>query len=475
MKLSVIGAGYVGLTTAACLAQIGHDVFCSESDLEKLTKLQNGVMPLFEPHLEDVIKAGREAGRLHFGSTTDAIAWGNAIFICVGTPPLANGDADLSAIEGVARAIAKHASGYRLVIEKSTVPVQTGGQLQKHLSVHSRNGLSYDVASNPEFLREGSSVEDFLHPDRIVIGVDSPRAEELLRQIYEPIVRQSFTCPVHSDCPKHKDPIFLATDTNSAELIKHASNSFLAMKISFINMVANLCEAVGADVTKVAQGMGLDPRIGSSFLNPGIGFGGFCFPKDVQAFIRIAEKSGCDFSLLKEVEKINQRRVEHFVEKIRKELWVLRGKKVAMWGLAFKPNTDDVRFAPSITLVKALLAEGAVVQAYDPEATEKARAVLPEITYCGDAYQAAEAADAILIVTDWDEFRKMDWKRLLASVQQPLVIDGRNVFNPEEISRKGFRYVSIGRVDAVPGQSGAAEKVNRSPWQADRNAQEVPA
>lgn len=474
MKISVIGAGYVGLTTAACLAQIGHDVFCSESGLEKLTKLQNGVMPLFEPHLEDVIKGGRKAGRLRFGSTEDAIAWGKAIFICVGTPPLANGDADLSAIEGVARTIAKQASGYRLVIEKSTVPVQTGAQLQKHLSVQSRNGLQYDVASNPEFLREGSSVEDFLHPDRIVIGVDSARAEDLLRQIYEPIIRQSFTCPVHSECPNRRNPIFLPTDTNSAELIKHASNSFLAMKISFINMVANLCEVVGADVTKVAQGMGLDPRIGSSFLNPGIGFGGFCFPKDVQAFIRIAEKSGCDFSLLKEVEKINQLRIEHFVEKIRKELWVLCGKKVAMWGLAFKPNTDDVRFAPSINLVKALLAEGVVVRAYDPEATEKARAVIPEVTYCSDAYQAAEGADAILIVTEWDEFRQMDWTRLLSSVEQPLVIDGRNVFTPEEISRNGFRYVSIGRVDALPCQATAAEKSGPSCLRAD-SVYEVPA
>ncbi|MGO9085592.1 MAG: UDP-glucose dehydrogenase family protein [Candidatus Sulfotelmatobacter sp.] len=474
MKISVIGAGYVGLTTAACLAQIGHDVFCSESDLDKLTKLQNGLMPLFEPHLEDVIKAVRKAGRLHFGSTEDAIAWGNAIFICVGTPPLANGDADLSAIEGVARAIAKHASGYRLVIEKSTVPVQTGAQLQKHLSVRSRNGLSYDVASNPEFLREGSSVEDFLHPDRIVIGTDSPRAETLLRQIYEPIIQQRFSCPVHVDCPKHKDPIFLATDTNSAELIKHASNSFLAMKISFINMVANLCEVVGADVTKVAQGMGLDPRIGPSFLNPGIGFGGFCFPKDVQAFIRIAEKSGCDFSLLREVERINQGRVAHFVEKIRKELWVLRGKKVAVWGLAFKPNTDDVRFAPSITLVRALLAEGAAVRAYDPEATEKARAVIPEVTYCPDAYQAAEGADAILIVTEWDEFRQMDWTRLLSTVEQPLVIDGRNIFAPEEISRNGFRYVSIGRVDALPGQP-AAEKSGPLSVEADNSVYQVPA
>jgi UDPglucose 6-dehydrogenase len=476
MKLSVIGAGYVGLTTAACLAQVGHDVFCSESDVEKLSKLQNGVMPLFEPHLEDVIEAARKIGRLRFGSTEEAIAWGDAIFICVGTPPLANGDADLSAIEGVARAIAKRATGYRLIIEKSTVPVQTGAQLRKHLSVHSTNGLNYDVASNPEFLREGTAVEDFLHPDRIVIGVESTRAAELLREIYEPIVKQKFTCPIHSGCPKRKDAVFLVTDTSSAELIKHASNSFLAMKISFINMVANLCEAVGADVTKVAQGMGLDPRIGPAFLNPGIGFGGFCFPKDVQAFIRIAEKSGCDFSLLREVEKINQRRVELFVEKIRKELWVVRGKKIAVWGLAFKPNTDDVRFAPSLALVKALLEEGAVISAYDPEATEKARAVLPEITYCADAYQAAAGADAILIVTEWDEFRQMDWKRLLSAVEQPLVIDGRNVFRPEEISRHGFRYVSIGRVDALPSQSAVAgEKVYPSSVQADKDVREVPA
>ncbi len=475
MKISVIGAGYVGLTTAACLAQIGHDVFCSESDQEKLNKLQNGVMPLFEPHLEDVIKAGRRAGRLRFGSTEDAITWGNAIFICVGTPPLANGDADLSAIEGVARSISKSASGYRLVIEKSTVPVQTGAQLQKHLSVHSRNGLSYDVASNPEFLREGSSVEDFLHPERIVIGVDSPRAESLLRQIYEPIIHPSFSCPVHADCAKRKGPIFLATDTNSAELIKHASNSFLAMKISFINMVANLCEVVGADVSRVAEGMGLDPRIGPAFLHPGIGFGGFCFPKDVQAFIRIAEKSGCDFSLLKEVEKINQRRVEHFVEKIRKELWVVRGKKIALWGLAFKPNTDDVRFAPSIALVKALLAEGAAVRAYDPEASEKARAILPEVSYCADPYQAAEGADAILIVTEWDEFRQIDWERLLSAVEQPLVIDGRNMFSPEEIGRKGFRYVSIGRVDASPWRPTTDEQTDGLPPRAGGGVQEVPA
>jgi UDPglucose 6-dehydrogenase len=458
MKLSVIGAGYVGLTTAACLAQVGHDIFCSESDSEKLSKLQNGVMPLFEPHLEDVITSVRKIGRLRFGSTEEAIAWGDAIFICVGTPPLPNGDADLCAIEGVARAIAKRATGYRLIIEKSTVPVQTGAQLRKHLSVLNTNGLRYDVASNPEFLREGTSVEDFLHPDRIVIGADSPRAADLLREIYEPILQQKFTCPIHPGCPKRKDPVFLVTDTNSAELIKHASNSFLAMKISFINMVANLCEAVGADVTKVAQGMGLDPRIGPAFLNPGIGFGGFCFPKDVQAFIRIAEKSGCDFSLLREVEKINQSRVQHFVEKIRKELWVVRGKKIAVWGLAFKPNTDDVRFAPSLSLVTALLHEGATIRAYDPKAMEKARAVVPNVTYCGDAYEAAAGADAILIVTEWDEFCEMDWQRLRSTVEQALVIDGRNILSPEEITRNGFRYVSIGRLDALPSQSAIVDE-----------------
>jgi UDPglucose 6-dehydrogenase len=459
MKISVIGAGYVGLTTAACLAQIGHDVFCSESNREKLNKLQNGVMPLFEPHLESVIALGRKSGRLSFGSTEEAIDWGYAIFICVGTPPLANGDADLSAIEGVARAIAKRASGYRLVIEKSTVPVQTGSQLRKHLSVHNTKGSTYDVASNPEFLREGSAVQDFLHPDRIVVGVESSRAAELLREIYAPIVEQKFACPVHSDCPKLKDPVFLMTDTGSAELIKHASNSFLAMKISFMNMVANLCEVVGADVTKVAEGMGLDPRIGPAFTKPGIGFGGFCFPKDVQAFIRIAEKSGCDFSLLKEVEKINQRRIYEFVEKVRKELWVVRGKKIAVWGLAFKPNTDDVRFAPSIALVRALLDEGAVVSAYDPEATEKARAVLPDINYCANPYQAAQGADAILIVTEWEEFRAIDWDRLRTVVEHPLILDGRNMLNPADVTGHGFHYLSVGRPPALsePRKKSASE------------------
>jgi UDPglucose 6-dehydrogenase len=450
MKISVIGAGYVGLTTAACLAELGHQVFCAESDAQKLAKLQNGLLPFFEPFLEAMVQGNRASGRLQFGSTDEAIDRGQCIFICVGTPPLENGDADLSAIEGVARAIAKRASGYRLVIEKSTVPVQTGAQLRKHLSLYSANGLDYDVVSNPEFLREGSAVEDFFHPDRIVVGVESPRAAQGLREIYEPVIHQTFKCPVHSSCPTAHDVRFLVTDTNSAELIKHASNSFLAMKISFINMVANLCEVVGADVTQVSEGMGLDRRIGSAFLKPGIGFGGFCFPKDLQAFVRIAEKSGCDFSLLKEVEKINQRRVEQVIEKVRQELWVLRGKRIAIWGLAFKPDTDDVRFAPSIALLKALLQEGAVLSAYDPQAAEKAKAEVPEVRYCRDPYEAAENADALMVVTEWEEFREVDWKRLASVMEQPLIIDGRNMFSPGEVSGHGFRYISIGRTPAMP-------------------------
>ncbi|MGA7295720.1 MAG: UDP-glucose/GDP-mannose dehydrogenase family protein [Terriglobales bacterium] len=450
MKISVIGAGYVGLTTAACLAQIGHEVFCSESDPEKLRMLQAGGMPLFEPYLEEIISASRKSGRLRFGSTEDAIEWGKAIFICVGTPPLANGDADLSAIEAVARMIAKRAEGYRLIVEKSTVPVQTGGQLRKHLTVHSSRKLDYDVASNPEFLREGTSVEDFLHPDRIVVGVESQRAADLLQEIYQPVIDQKIVCPIHAKCPQRKQPRFLVTDTNSSELIKHASNSFLAMKISFINMVSDLCEAAGADISKVAEGIGLDPRIGSSFLQPGIGFGGFCFPKDLQAFVRIAEKFGCDFELLKEVERINRNRVDILVEKIKKELWVLRGKTICVWGLAFKPNTDDIRFAPALAIIRRLQAEGAHIQAYDPEAMDKARKELPEVTYCQDVYQAAKGAEAVVLLTEWEEFRIVDWKRLSSVVERSLIVDGRNTLSREAVTSHGFHYVGMGGVSAAP-------------------------
>jgi UDPglucose 6-dehydrogenase len=447
LEISVIGAGYVGLTTAACLAELGHDVFCADNDTRKLNQIRDGRMPFYEPHLEGIVDRNRKAQRLDFGSAEEAIEHGRALFICVGTPPLEKGEADLSAIERVARVIAQRGHGYRLVIEKSTVPVQTGRQLKRHLALFKTRELEYDVVSNPEFLREGAGVEDFFHPDRIVVGVESPRALEQMREIYRPVLEQTFVCPVHSECSRQGAPLsvpFLVTDINSAELVKHASNSFLAMKISFINLVADLCEVAGADINKVAEGIGLDRRIGSSFLRPGIGFGGFCFPKDLQAFVRIAEKLGCDFSLLKEVERINLRRLDHFVEKVRKELWVLRGKKIGVWGLAFKPHTDDVRFAPALAIIRRLLSEGAEIQAYDPRAVDNGRRELPEVTYCTDPYDAAQGTEAVLLLTEWEEFREMDWERLRTLMERPLIIDGRNVLSREALANYGFQYVDIG-------------------------------
>jgi UDPglucose 6-dehydrogenase len=453
MEISVIGAGYVGLTTAACLAEIGHHVFCADNDTQKLDQLQNGQMPFYEPHLEGIVDRNREAKRLEFGPTEEGVDRGRALFICVGTPPLEKGEADLSAIERVARVIAHRGHGYRLVIEKSTVPVQTGRQLKRHLALFRTKELEYDVVSNPEFLREGAGVEDFFHPDRVVVGVETPRALEQMREIYRPVLEGTFVCPVHSECRRQHAgrPVpFLVTDIASAELVKHASNSFLAMKISFINLVADLCEAAGADINKVAEGIGLDRRIGSSFLRPGIGFGGFCFPKDLQAFVRIAEKLGCDFGLLKEVERINLCRLDHFVEKVKKELWVLRGKKIGAWGLAFKPNTDDVRFAPALAIIRHLLAEGAEIQAYDPRAVDNTKRELPEVTYCSDPYEAASGTEAVLLLTEWDEFREMDWERLRALMERPLIIDGRNALSKDTLATYGFQYVDIGHDAEVP-------------------------
>jgi UDPglucose 6-dehydrogenase len=459
MNIAVIGAGYVGLSSGACLAELGHRVFCAESNLEKLESLKGGKLPFFEPGLEELVSRNRNAGRLTFGSTEEAIDHGQAIFICVGTPPLENGEADLSAIENVARLIAKRATGYKLIIEKSTVPVQTGRQLRRHLDRHKTRHLQYDVVSNPEFLREGSAVGDFFHPDRIVIGVEGERAAVLMKQIYAPVLDQDFECPVHENCDYMVVPRFIVTDTNSAELIKHASNSFLATKISFINMVADLCEAAGADVTKVAEGIGLDPRIGSSFLKPGIGFGGFCFPKDLQAFVHIAERFGCDFSLLREVERINQARVHRFVEKVKKELWVLRGKTIAVWGLAFKPDTDDIRFAPAIAIIRELLNEGATVRAFDPEAMDKSRKELPEVTYCSDIYEASEGAEAILVLTEWREFCTADWHRLREKVDRCLVLDGRNALRGEEVAENGFHYIGIGGVSLAVSETSSLVEV----------------
>ncbi len=450
MKISVVGTGYVGLVTGACLAAIGHEVVCTDNDASKIKTLESGGIPIYEPGLENVIPKAHKEGRLNYSAKlTDAVTFGDAIFICVGTPPLPNGDADLSAIDHVARLIATEAKSPKLVVEKSTVPAQTGQELKRALAVYGRkSNIKFSVASNPEFLREGTAVGDFLHPDRIVVGVEDETAERQLKEIYKPVLEQSFKCPVHVPaCPNVPAPAWLVTTINSAELIKHASNSFLALKISYANMVSDLAERLGADIGEVVRAMGMDPRIGPSFLSAGLGFGGFCLPKDLQAFVHLAERSGVDFTLLREVENINKKRIDRFYNKLRSALWVVRGKRVGVLGLAFKPNTDDVRFAPAIDLVNYLLGEGAVIRAYDPEAMERARAILPQIEYGKTPYDVAKDAEALLIATEWDEFRKLDWDRIRDAMARPLIVDGRNLLSPREMKDRGFEYRSFGRPD----------------------------
>ena len=449
MKISVIGTGYVGLVTGSCLAEIGHEVVCTDNDASKIRVLESGGVPIYEPGLDAVIANARKAGRLRFSGAPADAASGDAVFICVGTPPLPNGDADLSAIDHVARTVATESRSPKLVIEKSTVPARTGEELKRALAVYGRkSGVAFRVASNPEFLREGTAVGDFLHPDRIVVGVEDDTAERQMKDIYRPVLDRTFNCPVHSPaCPDSARPEWVVTTINSAELIKHASNSFLAMKISYANMVADLAEQLGADVQEVVRAIGLDPRIGSAFLNPGLGFGGFCLPKDLQAFVRLAERSGVDFSMLKEAEKINRRRIDRFLEKIRRALWVVKGKHIGVLGIAFKPNTDDVRFAPAIDLIRQLLDAGAIVRAYDPEAMDKARAILPQIEYAKTAYDAAKGVEALLISTEWAEFRKLDWTRIRDSMARPLILDGRNLLSPADMKSLGFEYYSLGRPD----------------------------
>lgn len=446
MEIGIIGAGHVGLVTGACLAEIGHRVICVDNDRNKIATLQAGGVPFYESHLEALLRRNRAAGQLRF---TDRLEEGidraDIIFICVGTPALASGEADLSAVEQVARRIAENVTGYRLVVEKSTVPVQTGRWIERTLAVYNGGLAKCDVASNPEFLREGSAVHDFLHPDRIVVGVGNARAEELLRALYAPIVDGAFSCPIHQPCTKPQPVPFLVTNIESAELIKHASNAFLAMKISFVNALADLCERAGADVTWVARGVGLDRRIGQSFLNAGIGFGGYCFPKDLQAFVKIAEKLGYDFALLREVERINQGRAALAVQKLRDHLWIIKGKQIGVWGLSYKPDTDDIREAPAIRIIRLLQQEGAEVRAYDPKATENARAELQGVVFCGDPYEAAEGAEALVLATEWEEFKDLDLSRVKARMKWPLFLDGRNFFDKEAMRELGFEYVGIGR------------------------------
>ena len=429
MKVCMIGTGYVGLVSGTCFADIGHDVVCVDNDKRKIDVLKNGGIPIYEPGLDELVKRNVDAGRLSFTTDThDAVDKSMFVFIAVGTPPKDNGEPDLSSIEQVAIEIGAAMRDYKVIVEKSTVPVQTGRWVRTVVERFSRHSKDFDIASNPEFLREGSAINDFLHPDRVVLGVESDRAAEKLLELYKPI-----------DAPK------IVTDIDSAELIKHASNSFLSTKISFINALSVICEKSGADVLKVAEGMGLDKRIGRDFLNAGAGFGGFCFPKDLKAFIGISAKMGYDFRLLKEVENINEEQMLSVVKKTENCLWNLRDKRIGVLGLAFKPNTDDMRYAPSITIIRELQKEGATVKAYDPVAMERAKAVMPDIEYCEGPYDVAKDVDAIVLVTEWDEFTKLDLKKVKESMRQPVFIDRRNVFDPQEMEKMGFIYKGIGR------------------------------
>jgi UDPglucose 6-dehydrogenase len=454
VKLAVIGCGYVGLVSGSCLAEAGHHVVATDNDASRISTLQAGKIPIYEPNLDKVLESVVREGRLRFtADCAEAVRGADVIFICVGTPPTESGEADLSAIDNVARLIAQVSSSPKLVIEKSTVPAQTGEQLKRALNVYATNpGATFRVASNPEFLREGTAVEDFFHPDRIVIGVEDQETEQQLRELYRPIMEGQFRCPVHQpNCPPAAKPDFVVTTIASAELIKHASNSFLGLKISYANVLADLCEKLGGNVDEVTRAVGLDPRIGGQFLKAGLGFGGFCLPKDIQAFIKLADRAGVDFGLLKETERVNRQRVDQLLDKLKKALWVMKGKQIGVLGIAFKPNTDDIRLAPAIEVIKRLLAEGAQVRATDPEGMERARAVFPSLCYSADPYEVAKGADALLLLTEWEQFRRLDWKRIGSEMARRLVIDGRNMLRPSEMKALGFEYISFGRPDADTG------------------------
>ena len=436
MDISIIGSGYVGLVTGACFADVGHNVICVDNDEGKIKTLQAGRIPIYEPGLEEIVHRNVSAHRLHFSSSIrEGVEKSQIVFIAVPTPPQSNGDVDLSFIEKVSREIADILTDYRVIVDKSTVPVKTGERVAETIKRYNRHGAKFDVVSNPEFLREGCAIRDLMHPDRIVIGAQSQHAVDLMKKVYEP-----FMAPV------------LVTGINSAELIKHAANSFLALKISYINAISAICDASGADVEKVADGIGMDRRIGRQFLNAGIGYGGSCFPKDVAAFIHISEQLGVPFTLLKEVQRINAGQKERFLKLIRDTLWVLREKKIAVWGLTFKPNTDDVRSSVAIELVDAMLREGAHVSVYDPKGMEKARELkaIADAKFAASALEAVDGAEALVIATEWNEFANVDFAAVKQRMTTPIVFDGRNLLNPETMGELGFHYHSIGRASVVP-------------------------
>jgi UDPglucose 6-dehydrogenase len=430
MKLTIIGTGYVGLVSGTCFAEVGHEVICVDNDANKVKMLQAGGIPIYEPGLEELVKKNVAAGRLKFtNSTAEGVQKSDVIFIAVPTPPQPDGSVDLSYIERVARDIAAAVTGYKIVVDKSTVPVKTGEKVAETIKRYCAAGAEVDVVSNPEFLREGFAVGDLMNPDRVVIGVRTQRPVAAMKEIYTP-----FKAPI------------IVTDINSAELIKHAANSFLALKISYINAVANICEAAGANVQEVAHGIGLDDRIGRRFLNAGLGFGGSCFPKDLSAFIKISEQIGYKFELLKEVQRINADQMDRFVKKITDTLWVLKDKKIGVLGLAFKQNTDDVRSSPAIELCQRLIKDGATLRVHDPKAMSKAKSLLPAgVTYLDDMNAVAEGCDALVIATEWEEFKQLDLARAKQAMTAPLFFDGRNLFDPAEMEKLGWTYKSVGR------------------------------
>jgi UDPglucose 6-dehydrogenase len=429
MKLTLIGTGYVGLVTGTCFAEAGHQVTCVDKDADKVRLLKAGGMPIYEPGLEELVRKNAAAGRLHFTSSTqEGVDRSEVIFIAVPTPALPDGSVDLSFIEAVSREIAAAMTSHRIVVDKSTVPVKTGEKVAETIKRYCKAQVEFDVVSNPEFLREGFAVEDFLKPDRVVVGVSSQRPVAAMREIY-----------AFCDAP------MIITDMNSAELIKHAANSFLALKISYINAISAICELSGGNVQEVARGMGMDTRIGRKFLDASLGFGGSCFPKDLSAFIRIAETLGYDFGLLKEVQRVNATQMDRFVKKIVDTLWVLKGKTLGVLGLAFKQNTDDVRMSPAIELCRRLQKEGASLRAHDPQAMEKARAVLTDVTYVDDMNEVAVGCDALIVATEWPVFKRLDLERARKNLSHPIIFDGRNLFDAAEMERLGFLYKSIGR------------------------------
>ncbi len=433
MKITIVGTGYVGLVTGATFSELGHHVLCVDNNEEKIRKLRGGVMPIYEEGLDELVARNVKAGRLAFStSIEEGTHFAEVIFIAVGTPPGYLGEANMSYVEQVGRRVAECMTDYRLLVEKSTVPVNTGEQLKRTIAKYARTDVSFDVASNPEFLREGTAIVDAFSPDRIVVGVESERARKLLEEIYKPLLERS-------GCP------FLAMNIASAELTKHASNSFLAMKISFANALSRFCELAGADVEQVTHGMGLDKRIGPAFLRAGVGYGGSCFPKDVDAFVHIADKLGYNFAMLKEVQRVNKSQREHLMQKVRHELWVVQDKKIAVLGLAFKPGTDDVREAPSLYFVPELKAQGARLKLWDTIAQEKFEEVIPGGDYAKTPLEACQDADLCLILTEWDEVRKLDLDQLKSVMKCPVIIDGRNTFRPDAVRAKGFTYISVGR------------------------------